>query len=91
MTVKKKIDEQQELPLPEENAVPENQYEAWYNHHADILVERMDNVKNKLKELDKAMINKALALLEAAGNGSDDAKIKQIEKAIEIYKEVKAF
>lgn len=90
MAIRKK-EEQQELPLPAENPIPESQYEAWYNHHADILVERMDNVKNKLKELDKAMVDKALSLLAAAGNGSDEAKIKQIEKAIEIYKEVKAF
>ena len=36
------------------------------------------------------MINKALTLLEASGEGAGDLKIKQIETAIEIYKALQA-
>lgn len=65
-------------------------YDEWYKHHANVLTERLDNVKEKLKKLDEAMIDKALLLLVAAGDGCGDLRIKQIEKAIEIYREVKS-
>lgn len=65
-------------------------YDEWCKHHANVLTERLDNVKEKLKKLDEAMIDKALLLLNAAGDGCGDLRILQIEKAIEIYREVKS-
>lgn len=42
----------------------------------------------KKKALISSMIDKAHDLLRAAGDGSGELKIKQIEKAIEIYKAI---
>lgn len=42
----------------------------------------------KKKALIRCMIDKAHDLLRAAGDGSGELKIKQIEKAIEIYKAI---
>ena len=54
------------------------------------MLERSTAVDKAMKKLDQAMINKALTLLEASGEGAGDLKIKQIETAIEIYKALQA-
>lgn len=95
MAVRKKTEEQQEglqdVVGPTE-VMPQQElnYDEWYKHHANVLTERLDNVKDKLKKLDEAMIDKALFLLNTAGDGCGDLRILQIEKAIEIYREVKS-
>lgn len=50
--------------------------------------EQFDEVVKKNEQLNLAMIDKAMDLLRAAGDGSGELKIKQLEKAIEIYKAV---
>nr|DAV42379.1 MAG TPA: hypothetical protein [Caudoviricetes sp.] len=83
VAVKKKNEEQQEtLDALAETDVPASPYER----HASIMLERSTAVDKAMKKLDQAMINKALTLLEASGEGAGDLKIKQIETAIEIYK-----
>ena len=52
--------------------------------------EQFDEVVKKNEQLNLAMIDKAMDLLKAAGDGSGELKIKQIEKAIEIYKAINA-
>ena len=52
--------------------------------------EQFDEVVKKNVQLNLAMIDKAMDLLRAAGDGSGELKIKQIEKAIEIYKAINA-
>lgn len=99
MVARKKTEEQQEVV---QDVVSEEQqaeivppqvlnYDEWYKYHANVLTERLDNVKGKLKKLDEAMIDKALYLLDVAGDGCGELRIKQIEKAIEIYREVKSY
>lgn len=96
MAVRKKTEEQQEVVQDVACASKEQQaevvlnYDEWYKHHANVLTERLDNVKDKLKKLDEAMLDKALYLLDVAGDGCGELRIKQIEKAIEIYREVKS-
>lgn len=85
VAVRKKNEEQQELlDALAEADVPASPYER----HASIMLERSTAVDKAMKKLDQAMINKALTLLEASGEGAGDLKIKQIETAIEIYKAV---
>lgn len=85
--VKKKNEEEQELlEALAEADVPASPYER----HASIMLERSTAVDKAMKKLDQAMINKALTLLEASGDGCGDLRIKQIEKAIEIYKALQA-
>lgn len=87
VAVKKKNEEQQEtLDALAETDVPASPYER----HASIMLERSTAVDKAMKKLDQAMINKALTLLEASGEGAGDLKIKQIETAIEIYKALQA-
>ena len=95
MAVRKKTEEQQELELKQQEAkmTEEGFFDRtiedehfWYNKEQKA---RYTNSIEKLKKLDKAMIDKALALLEAGGDGSDQYKIQQIEKGIEIYQIVK--
>ena len=50
--------------------------------------EQFDELVKKNEQLNLAMIDKAMDLLRAAGDGSGELKIKQLEKAIEIYKAV---
>ena len=50
--------------------------------------EQFDEIVKKNEQLNRAMIDKAMDLLRAAGDGSGELKIKQLEKAIEIYKAV---
>lgn len=57
-----------------------------YERHTFMMLERSQGADKGMKKLDQALIDKALALLEASGDGAGDLKIKQIEKAIEIYK-----
>lgn len=96
MAVRKKTEEQQEVVQDVACASKEQQaevvlnYDEWYKHHANVLTERLDNVKDKLKKLDEAMLDKALYLLDVAGDGCGELRLKQIEKAIEIYREVKS-
>ena len=52
------------------------------------VTEQFDEVVKKNEQLNLAMIDKAMDLLRAAGDGSGELKIKQLEKAIEIYKAV---
>lgn len=83
VAARKKTEEQQEiLDTLAETDVPASPYER----HASIMLERSTAVDKAMKKLDQAMINKALTLLEASGEGAGDLKIKQIETAIEIYK-----
>lgn len=83
VAVRKKNEEQQEtLDALAETDVPASPYER----HASIMLERSTAVDKAMKKLDQAMINKALTLLEASGEGAGDLKIKQIETAIDIYK-----
>lgn len=85
VAVRKKTEEQQEiLEALAETDVPASPYER----HASIMLERSTAVDKAMKKLDQAMLNKALLLLEASGEGAGDLKIKQIETAIEIYKTV---
>lgn len=87
VAVRKKNEEQQELlDTLAETDVPASPYER----HASIMLERSTAVDKAMKKLDQAMINKALTLLEASGEGAGDLKIKQIETAIEIYKALQA-
>lgn len=87
VAARKKNEEQQELlDTLAETDVPASPYER----HASIMLERSTAVDKAMKELDQAMINKALTLLEASGEGAGDLKIKQIETAIEIYKALQA-
>jgi hypothetical protein len=87
VAVRKKNEEQQEpLDALAETDVPASPYER----HASIMLERSTAVDKAMKKLDQAMINKALTLLEASGEGAGDLKIKQIETAIEIYKALQA-
>lgn len=87
VAARKKTEEQQEiLDTLAETDVPASPYER----HASIMLERSTAVDKAMKKLDQAMINKALTLLEASGEGAGDLKIKQIETAIEIYKALQA-
>ncbi|WP_293849171.1 hypothetical protein [uncultured Phascolarctobacterium sp.] len=87
VAVKKKNEEEQELlEALAEADVPTSPYER----HASIMLERSTAVDKAMKKLDQAMINKAMTLLEASGEGAGDLKIKQIETAIEIYKALQA-
>lgn len=84
VAVKKKTEEQQELldagiSTLSVNASP-------YERHAAMMLERSQAADKAMKKLEQALIDKALTLLEASGEGAGDLKIKQIEKAIEIYK-----
>ena len=93
MAVKKKPEEQELLTEAEQvkeaaEVLDRTIEEEHYWHHEEQKARYINSIK-KLKQLDVAMIDKALSLLEAAGNGSDEYKIKQIEKAIEIYQAVK--
>lgn len=84
VAVRKKNEEQQELldALNEGADMPASPYER----HASMMLERSQAADKAMKKLDQAMINKALTLLEAGRDGAGDLSIKQIEKAIEIYK-----
>lgn len=83
VAVRKKTEEQQELlEALAETDVPASPYER----HASMMLERSTAADKEMKKLDQAMIEKAMTLLEASGEGAGDLKIKQIEKAIEIYK-----
>ena len=53
-------------------------------------IDQVDELEKKYKNLTAEMIDKASVLLNAAGDGSGERKIKQIEKAIEIYKAINA-
>lgn len=87
VAVRKKNEEQQEiLDTLAETDTPASPYER----HASIMLERSTAVDKAMKKLDQAMINKALTLLEASRDGVGDMNIKQIEKAIEIYKALQA-
>lgn len=87
VAVRKKNEEQQELlDALAETDVPASPYVR----HASIMLERSTAVDKAMKKLDQAMINKALTLLEVSRDGVGDMSIKQIEKAIEIYKALQA-
>lgn len=87
VAVRKKNEEEQELlEALAETDVPASPYER----HASIMLERSTAVDKAMKKLDQAMINKALTLLEVSRDGVGDMSIKQIEKAIEIYKALQA-
>ena len=87
VAVKKKNEEQQEfLDVLAEADVPTTPYER----HAAMMLERSQAADKAMKKLEQALINKALTLLEASGDGCGDLRIKQIEKAIEIYKALQA-
>lgn len=82
MVARKKPEEQQELVTEETVDMPASPYEQ----HASMMLERSKAAHHALMKLDKDMVNKALTLLEASGDGCGELRIKQIEKAIEIYK-----
>nr|DAF01447.1 MAG TPA: hypothetical protein [Caudoviricetes sp.] len=83
VAVRKKTEEQElldaDISALSVNASP-------YERHTFMMLERSQAADKAMKKLDQALIDKALALLEASGDGAGDLKIKQIEKAIEIYK-----
>ncbi len=79
---KKNEEEQELLEALAEADVPASPYER----HASMMLERSQAADKAMKKLEQALIDKALTLLEASGEGAGDLKIKQIEKAIEIYK-----
>lgn len=94
MVARKKVDEQAEI-IAENNGCmsiekPEEVISTAYERHASIMLERSTAVDKAMKKLDQAMINKALTLLEVSRDGVGDMSIKQIEKAIEIYKALQA-
>mgnify|MGYP001154860748 CR=1 FL=1 len=94
MIARKKVDEQAEI-IAENNGCmsiekPEEVISTPYERHAYIMLERSTAVDKAMKKLDQAMINKALTLLEVSRDGVGDMSIKQIEKAIEIYKALQA-
>ena len=53
-------------------------------------IDQVEELEKKYKNLTADMIDKESVLLNAAGDGSGELKIKQIEKAIEIYKAINA-
>lgn len=92
MVARKKVDEQAEITAENNGCMsiekPEEVISTPYERHASMMLERSNVAEKAMKALDRAMINKALLLLEASGEGAGDLKIKQIETAIEIYKAV---
>lgn len=90
MVARKKVDEQAEITAENNGCMsiekPEEVISTPYERHASMRLERSNVAEKAMKALDRAMINKALLLLEASGDGAGDLKIKQIETAIEIYK-----
>lgn len=88
VAARKKTEEEQELldALNESADMPASPYER----HTFMMLERSQATDKAMKKLDQAMINKALTLLEASGEGAGDLKIQQIETAIEIYKALQA-
>ena len=94
MVARKKVDEQAEITAENNGCMsiekPEEVMPTPYGRHASIMLERSTAVDKAMKKLDQAMINKALTLLEVSRDGVGDMSIKQIEKAIEIYKALQA-
>lgn len=94
MVARKKVDEQAEITAENNGCMsiekPEEVMPTPYERHASIMLERSTAVDKAMKKLDQAMINKALTLLEVSRDGVGDMSIKQIEKAIEIYKALQA-
>lgn len=97
MVARKKTEEQAEIAEIKEELAEntgcisrdlEPVKETPYDRHVSMMLERSNVAEKAMKGLDRAMINKALLLLEASGEGAGDLKIKQIETAIEIYKAV---
>lgn len=92
MVARKKVDEQAEITAENNGCMsiekPEEVISTPYERHVSMMLERSNVAEKAMKALDRAMINKALLLLEASGEGAGDLKIKQIETAIEIYKAV---
>lgn len=92
MVARKKVDEQAEITAENNGCMsiekPEEVMPTPYERHVSMMLERSNVAENAMKALDRAMLNKALLLLEASGDGAGDLKIKQIETAIEIYKTV---
>ena len=92
MVARKKVDEQAEITAENNGCMsidkPEEVMPTPYERHISMMLERSNVAENAMKALDRAMLNKALLLLEASGEGAGDLKIKQIETAIEIYKTV---
>lgn len=93
MVARKKVDEQAEITAENNGCMsiekPEEVIPTPYERHVSMMLLERSNVAEKaMKALDRAMLNKALLLLEASGEGAGDLKIKQIETAIEIYKAV---
>jgi hypothetical protein len=89
MVVRKKVEEQasvvQEeiIPNVEEKPAMEVSCSCKDNRTKDDI-----DLIEKKKALISCMIDKAHDLLKSAGDGSGELKIKQIEKAIEIYKAI---
>lgn len=94
MVARKKVDEQAEITAENNGCMsiekPEEVMPTPYERRASIMLERSTAVDKAMKKLDQAMINKALTLLEVSRDGVGDMSIKQIEKAIEIYKALQA-
>lgn len=85
MVARKKVEEQAPVVNVEEKPTMEESCSCQDNRtQYDIEV-----VKQK-QLLTICMIDKAHDLLRAAGDGSGELKIKQVEKAIEIYKAITA-
>lgn len=87
VAARKKTEEQQEIL---DTLAETDVHASPYERHASIMLECSTAVDKAMKKLDQAMINKALTLLEVSRDGVGDMSIKQIEKAIEIYKALQA-
>lgn len=85
MVAVRKKTEEQELLDADISALSVNA-SPYERRHTFMMLERSQATDKAMKKLDQAMINKALTLLEASGEGAGDLKIKQIKTAIEIYK-----
>ena len=85
MVARKKVEE---IPAIDEELSCNNVEKQ--NVENQIVPQKIDELEGKYEALTIYMIDKAHDLLRAAGDGSGELKIKQIEKAIEIYKAIMA-
>ncbi len=94
MVARKKTEEQAEITAENNGCMSREKLEEVtptpYERHVSMMLERSNVAEKAMKALDRAMINKALTLLEVSRDGVGDMSIKQIEKAIEIYKALQA-
>lgn len=89
MVARKKVEEQ--VPVVQEEIIPNVEEKPTMEESCSCKDNRTQYDIEVIKQkqlLTICMIDKAHDLLKAAGDGSGELKIKQIEKAIEIYKAI---